>query len=201
MRRSQRSWQSACVPILVALLFLCSAALAQAPSVTALSGVPELAPLKNFYSIPNFHIGGQYDLANEALFERGGKGGVTLESLGQPPLRVSYIAVGTPQRDKDGKIVNAVVISSYYSGDAATMYDFWYDGQKGNAFSKGAVVGPGKLIDTDKCYVIFLDALGLWGTSKPSEGLGMKFRGIPPSTWCRPIIGCSRTSLVWARSS
>jgi homoserine acetyltransferase len=36
-------------------------------------------------------------------------------------------------------------------------------------------VGPGKLIDTDKYYVIFLDALGLWGASKPSDGLGMKF--------------------------
>jgi homoserine acetyltransferase len=55
------------------------------------------------------------------------------------------------------------------------MYDFWYEGQKGNGFAKGAVVGPGKLIDTNKYYVIFLDALGLWGASKPSDGLGMKF--------------------------
>lgn len=55
------------------------------------------------------------------------------------------------------------------------MYDFWYEGQKGNGFAKGAVVGPGKLIDTNKYYVIFLDAVGLWGTSKPSDGLGMKF--------------------------
>ncbi|MBI5572085.1 MAG: alpha/beta fold hydrolase [Desulfomonile tiedjei] len=175
MRCSKRAWQTVSVPVLVALVLLYSTAIAQAQSVTGLSGVPAVAPLKKFYSIPDFQIGGEYDFANEALFERGGKGGVTLESLGQKPLRVSYIAVGTPQRDKDGKIVNAVMISSYYSGDAATMYDFWYEGQKGNAFSKGAVVGPGKLIDTDKCYVVFLDALGLWGASKPSDGLGMKF--------------------------
>ena len=67
------------------------------------------------------------------------------------------------------------MLSSYYSGDATNSYFFWYSGQPGNKFSKGAVVGPGELIDTDKYYVIFLDALGLWGTSKPSDGLGLKF--------------------------
>jgi homoserine O-acetyltransferase len=125
--------------------------------------------------VPNFAIGGKYDLANEGSFELGGAGGVTLESLGREPLRLSYIAAGTPERDKDGKIVNAVIISTYYSGDSSFGYFFWYDGQKGNAFAEGPVVGPGKMIDTDKYYVIFLDALGLWGASKPSDGLGMKF--------------------------
>jgi len=37
------------------------------------------------------------------------------------------------------------------------------------------VVGPGRIIDTDRYYVVFLDALGLWGASKPSDGLGMRF--------------------------
>jgi homoserine acetyltransferase len=83
--------------------------------------------------------------------------------------------VGTPTRDENGKITNAVIISPYYSGDATFNYFFWYEGQKGNGFCRGAVVGPGKLIDTNKYYVIFLDALGLWGASKPSDGLGMKF--------------------------
>jgi homoserine acetyltransferase len=90
-------------------------------------------------------------------------------------LRTAYIAVGTPRKDAGGEIINAVIISPYYSGDATFMYDFWYEGQSGNDFAKGAVVGPGKLIDTNKYYVIFLDALGLWGTSKPSDGLGMNF--------------------------
>ena len=55
------------------------------------------------------------------------------------------------------------------------MYNTWYEGQPANAFSGGAVVGPGLTIDTDKYYVVFLDAIGLWGASKPSHGLGRKF--------------------------
>lgn len=148
---------------------------AQAASLTRSSGVEALDSMKQYYSVPNFKIGGTYEPGKEASFEFGGTGGVTLESLGSAPLRTAYIAVGTPKKDAQGKIINAVIISPYYSGDATTMYDFWYEGQKGNGFAKGAVVGPGKLIDTDKYYVVFLDALGLWGTSKPSDGMGMKF--------------------------
>jgi homoserine O-acetyltransferase len=157
------------------IVFLSGLMLAYGEPITPPSGVPDLNSLKKFYSIPKFAIGGDYEIGNEAAFEFGGKGGVTLESLGQEPLRVAYIDVGTPQKDKDGKIVNAVIISSYYSGDATQLYNFWYDGQKGNEFAQGAIVGPGKLVDTNKHYVVFLDALGLWGASKPSDGLGMKF--------------------------
>ncbi|MBW2615576.1 MAG: alpha/beta fold hydrolase [Deltaproteobacteria bacterium] len=157
------------------LFFISLVAGAYAEPVTRLSGVQPLHSLKKFYSIPNFKIGGEYEFGNEAAYEFGGKGGVTLESLGQEPLRTAYIAVGTPKRNGNGKIINAVVISPYYSGDSTFDYFFWYDGQKGNAFCRGAVVGPGKLIDTNKYYVIFVDALGLWGASKPSDGLGMKF--------------------------
>ncbi len=175
MRFSSNNIRSRLFSALFVLVLIAAAASAYAEPITRLSGVPDLESLKKYYSVPNFVIGGKYDLGKEAKFELGGAGGATLESLGREPLRLSYIAVGTPERDKDGKIVNAVIISSYYSGDSALMYFFWYDGQKGNAFAEGAVVGPGKLIDTDKYYVIFLDALGLWGTSKPSDGLGMKF--------------------------
>lgn len=156
-------------------LILVLALSAQAASLTRSSGVEALNSLKQYYAVPNFKIGGTYEPGKESAYEFGGSGGVTLESLGRAPLQTAYIAVGTPKKDAQGKIVNAVIISSYYSGDATSMYDFWYEGQKGNGFAKGAVVGPGKLIDTNKYYVVFLDALGLWGTSKPSDGLGMKF--------------------------
>jgi homoserine O-acetyltransferase len=175
MRFSSNSLRSLLFPVMIVLALVTSAANTYAEPITRLSGVPELDSFKKYYSVPNFAIGGKYDLGNASTFESGGSGGVTLESLGREPLRLSYIAVGTPERDKDGKIVNAVIVSPYYSGDSAFMYFFWYDGQKGNAFAEGSIVGPGKLIDTDKHYVIFLDALGLWGTSKPSDGLGMKF--------------------------
>ncbi|MCX5835151.1 MAG: alpha/beta hydrolase [Deltaproteobacteria bacterium] len=146
-------------------------------SVTKRSGIPALDGLKQHYSVRNFRLGGTYSPGDESAFDSGGAGGVTLESLGAESLRVAYIAVGNPERDQDGKITNAVIISPYYSGDSTFMYYYWYDGQEGNDFAGGAVVGPGKLIDTDKYYVIFLDAVGLWGASKPSDGLGMKFPG------------------------
>lgn len=172
-KESGNFWYLLCIIVITA--FACLATSVYGESVTRLSGVPDLHALKKFYSVPDFKIGGEYEFGNEAAYEFGGKGGVTLESLGQKPLRTAYVAVGTPQRNKDGKIINAVVISLYYSGDSTFMYYFWYDGQGGNGYSKGPVVGPGKLIDTNKYYVIFLDALGLWGASKPSDGLGMKF--------------------------
>jgi hypothetical protein len=151
--------------VCAALLLVVLAGSAYGKSITRLSGIEALHSLKKFYSVPNFKIGGEYEIGNEAVYEFGGKGGTTLESLGQEPLRVAYIAVGTPKRDENGKITNAVIISPYYSGDSTFDYFFWYEGQKGTAFSRGAVVGAGRLIDTNKYYVVFVDALGLWGAS------------------------------------
>lgn len=173
--RSTR-WRQRGVTGVAVLAFLFTlAAGAHAGEVTRLAGVAKLGHLKKFYRVPNFKIGGTYEFGNKSAYVLGGTGGVTLESLGAKPLRLSYIEVGTPKRDADGKIINAVIISPYYSGDATFSYNFWYEGQAGNKFSKGAVVGPGKLIDTNEYYVVFLDALGLWGASKPSDGLGLKF--------------------------
>ena len=148
----------------------------QKSNVTPMSQIPAQDKYKRYYEIPNFRIGGTYNLdANPETWRSGGVGGRTLESLGAGPLQVAYIAVGTPKRNDKGEIVNAVIISTFYSGDATWMYNTWYEGQPANAFSGGAVVGPGRVIDTNKHYVVFLDALGLWGASKPSMGLGRKF--------------------------
>jgi len=158
----------------MAWLLLAGAAAAQQP-LTARSVVPALDSLKKTYEVPNFLIGGKYDVALPQSFQSGAQGGVTLESLGVKPARTAYIAVGTPKRNARGEIVNAIVINSYYSGDATAMYSNWFAGQPGNNFSGGALVGPGLLFDTNRYYVIFLDAMGLWGASKPSDGLGRKF--------------------------
>lgn len=144
--------------------------------LTPNSSVMAQDSLKRYYEIPNFRIGGKYNLdADPETWRHGGEGGTTLESLGAGPLKVAYIAVGTPKRNDRGEIVNAVVVNAFYSGDATFMYNTWYTGQPANGFSGGAVVGPGLAIDTDKYYVVFLDAIGLWGASKPSAGLGRKF--------------------------
>jgi len=163
------------IAVFTALAILILTGAVHAERITRMSGVEALDPLKKYYAVPNFKIGGTYEFGNEAAYEFGGQGGVTLESLGREPLRTAYIAAGTPKRDAAGKIVNAVIISPYYTGDATYMYFFWHEGQKGVVHANGALIGPGKMIDTDKWYVIFLDSLGMWGASKPSDGLGMKF--------------------------
>lgn len=147
----------------------------QGKEITARAATASLAQLKQYYEVKNFRIGGKYDLDKPASWEFGGEGGKTLESLGAGPLRLSYIATGTPKKNAKGEIINAVIINTFYSGDSSNMYFFWQDGQPGNGFAGGAWVGKGKLIDTDRYYVVYLDALGLWGASKPSDGLGMKF--------------------------
>lgn len=159
---------------LVLLALLPGAAVAQLleTPLTARCSQARLCDLKQTYTVKDFRIGGHYDLTKPATFENGGTGGTTLESLGAGPLKTAYIALGTPRRNAAGEIINAVVINSFYSGDATDMYAQWVEG---TGLSGGPVIGPNLAIDTNQYYVVLLDALGLWGTSKPSEGLGQRF--------------------------
>jgi homoserine O-acetyltransferase/O-succinyltransferase len=159
--------------VLIAFIMCFISVNAYSAELTRSSANPKFDSLKQYYKIPNFKIGGKYDLANEASFEFGAEGGVTLESLGADPLQVAYIALGTPHLGKDGKIDNAILINTYYSGDSTIMYTFWAEP---HPFATGGpYIGKGKIFDTDKYYVIIADAVGLWGASKPSAGLGIKF--------------------------
>ena len=154
-------------------MLLVATSLAVAQPFTRRSSQPQHDGLKQYYEIPNFRLGGRYEFADPQKWEFGGEGGTTLESLGAGKLRTAYIAVGTPRRNTAGEITNAVVISSYYSGDSTDMYEQWV---KGTALSGGVpIIGPGGPIDTDRYYVVMVDPLGTWGASKPSDGLGTKF--------------------------
>jgi homoserine acetyltransferase len=155
------------------ILLLLATSLAAAESLTRRSSQEQHDGLKQYYEIPDFRLGGRYDLGNPSSWSFGGEGGKTLESLGAGKLRTAYIAVGTPRRNAAGEITNAVVINSYYSGDSTDMYEQWV---KGTALSgKDPVIGPGRPIDTNRYYVVMVDPLGTWGESKPSDGLGIKF--------------------------
>ena len=132
--------------ILSLLLLLVASSLAIAQPFTRRSSQPQHDGLKQYYEIPNFRLGGRYDLADPKKWEFGGEGGTTLESLGAGKLRTAYIAVGNPRRNAAGEITNAVVISSYYSGDSTDMYEQWV---KGTALSGGVpIIGPGRPIAT-----------------------------------------------------
>lgn len=132
------------------------------------TAAPAFHHLKQFFTIDNFRIGGNYDLEHPENWRFGGEGGITLESLGLPPVQSALITLGEPRRGSDGEINNAVLICPYYSGDSSNMLDFWaVDGARTD-FSGGVFIGPGRIFDTDRHYIILADALGLWGASRPA---------------------------------
>src|SRR6478609_6540504 len=135
-----RSAVRCCVVSLLLLLVGTHFALAQ--PFTRRSSQVQHDGLKKYYEISNFRLGGKYDLSDPSKWENGGEGGVTLESLDGGKLRTAYIAIGTPRRNAAGEITNAVIISSYYSGDSTDMYEQWV---KGTALSGGVpVIGSGR---------------------------------------------------------
>jgi homoserine O-acetyltransferase len=81
-------------------------------------------------------------------------------------LRVHYTTVGKPQYDKNGNINNAILIMH---GTTGSGKNFLTDQFAGNIF------GPGQLLDAAKYYIILPDAVGHGKSSKPSDGLHMRF--------------------------
>ena len=133
------------------------------------SGANAFDARKRFAAIPEFRIGGRYDLDEPESYRHGGVGGTTLESLGLPPAQIGYCTVGQPHRGANGEIDNAILICPYYTGDSTTMLDYWSAEGSLPALSEAPCLGPGLLFDTDRSYCILVDALGLWGCSKPSS--------------------------------
>src|SRR6201998_3340530 len=94
--------------VLAFILLLTSVSLATAdPPFTRRSSQMQHDGLKQYYEIPNFRLGGRYDLDNPSKWVDGGEGGTTLESLGGGKLRTAYIAVGTPRKNSAGEITTA----------------------------------------------------------------------------------------------
>ena len=83
-----------------------------------------------------------------------------------PELKLHYTTLGTPQRDKAGHVTNAVMI---LHGTGGTGKQFFQPQFANELF------GPGQPLDTSKYFVILPDNIGHGGSSKPSDGLRMKF--------------------------
>jgi len=97
------------------------------------------------YIAPDFHFG-------------------TGETL--PALKLHYLTLGVPHKDSHGRVDNAVLLLHGTGGDAHSLFT--------PVFSS-VLFGPGQPLDTAKFFLIFPDDIGHGNSSKPSDGLRMKF--------------------------
>jgi homoserine O-acetyltransferase len=107
---------------------------------------------------PNYPFLTQCDfLIHDARFQSG-------ETLAE--LRLHYTTLGAPARDAGGVVRNAVLILHGTGGS-------------GQAFLRdqfaGVLFGPGQLLDAARYFIILPDAIGHGQSSKPSDGLRMRF--------------------------
>jgi len=86
------------------------------------------------------------------------------ESL--PEVRLHYRTIGTPQRDAAGVVRNAVLIMHGTGGSSTQFLQPHFADE---------LFGLGQLLDATKYFVILPDGIGHGQSSKPSDGLHMKF--------------------------
>jgi len=133
----------ACIPaakfvFLTALLCCAGASAAQQPSQSP-------TPKGGDYVSHDFHF----------------KSGETL-----PELRIHYATFGSPARDANGRVTNAVLL---LHGTSGTGEQFLLP-----QFA-GVLFGPGQLLDITRYYVILPDNIGHGKSSKPSDGMHAHF--------------------------
>jgi homoserine O-acetyltransferase len=83
-----------------------------------------------------------------------------------PELRLHYTTIGTPARDATGVVRNAVLIMHGTTGNGRGFLSGQF---------AGGLFGPGQLLDATKYYIILPDAIGHGKSSRPSDGLHMRF--------------------------
>lgn len=81
-------------------------------------------------------------------------------------LRLHYTTLGTPVRDAAGRITNAVFLLHGTGGTGQQFYRAQFSGE---------LFGPGQLLDTARYFIILPDDIGHGRSSKPSDGLHMRF--------------------------
>jgi len=86
------------------------------------------------------------------------------ESLSE--VNLHYRTIGEMKKDKNGRVTNAVLIMHGTTGSGA--------GFLSQRFA-GGLFGEDQLLDAKKYFIILTDAIGHGKSSKPSDGLHMKF--------------------------
>jgi len=83
-----------------------------------------------------------------------------------PELRMHYRRWGSPQKDENGIVTNAVLILHGTTGSSTQFLRKEFAGE---------LFGPGQLLDATRYFIIVPDNLGHGQSSKPSDGLRAKF--------------------------
>jgi homoserine O-acetyltransferase len=83
-----------------------------------------------------------------------------------PELKLHYATLGTPRRDSQGRVSNAVMI---LHGTGGSGRQFLAPQFAGDLF------GPGQPLDISRYFIILPDNIGHGKSSKPSDGMRMRF--------------------------
>ena len=83
-----------------------------------------------------------------------------------PELKIHYVTIGKPEKNKDGMVTNAVLILHGTGGSHAQFL--------GRGFG-GVLFGKGQLLDAEKYFIVIPDNIGHGDSSKPSNGLHARF--------------------------
>ena len=83
-----------------------------------------------------------------------------------PELRIHYATLGTPHRDAEGRIDNAVMVLHGTGGSGRQVLQPQLAQE---------LFGPGQPLDIGRYYVILPDGIGHGRSARPSDGLRMRF--------------------------
>jgi len=114
--------------------------------------------------IPALLVGADYPTPQEGDFHIQDFEFASGEVLSE--LNLHYTTIGQPRRDDSGTVENAVLIMHGTTGHGA--------GFLSDRFA-GGLFGSGQLLDAERYYIILTDAIGHGKSSRPSDGLHMKF--------------------------
>jgi len=83
-----------------------------------------------------------------------------------PSLRIHYTTLGQPRRNARGEIDNAVMVLHGTGGSGKQFLQPQFADE---------LYGPGQPLDISRYWIILPDNIGHGGSSKPSDGLRMRF--------------------------
>ena len=83
-----------------------------------------------------------------------------------PEVKLHYRTVGQPREDADGVVRNGILILHGTGGSGRGFLSETFG---------GALFGKGQLYDAERYFIILPDNIGHGASSKPSDGLRMKF--------------------------